>query len=128
VSVGVLLGAAAAAGLASAEAPHGDPVRGERVFQRCYACHSVDPKETARLQGPTLYRVIGRGAGAVDGFEYSEALRKLAAARLVWSPAALDAYLADPDDFAPGTSMSMPPLREPGDRADVIAYLRRAGR
>jgi hypothetical protein len=36
----------------------GDAARGERVFQRCYSCHSVDPNEAAKLQGPSLYRIM----------------------------------------------------------------------
>jgi len=27
----------------------GDAARGERAFQRCYSCHSVDPNEAAKL-------------------------------------------------------------------------------
>jgi cytochrome c len=44
-----------------------DAARGERTFQRCYSCHSVDPNETAKLQGPSLYRIMGRPAAAVPG-------------------------------------------------------------
>ena len=66
-------------------------MRGERVFQRCYSCHSVDPNETAKLQGPSLFQIIGRRAAAVAGFEYSDAMRKKAAAGLTWDAATLDA-------------------------------------
>jgi cytochrome c len=47
----------------------GDAARGERVFQRCFACHSVDPNEKSKLQVPSLYRIMGRLAGAIPGFE-----------------------------------------------------------
>ena len=105
----------------------GDAARGERVFQRCYACHSVDPKEAANLQGPSLYRIIGRPAAAIAGFDYSDSMNKRAANGLVWDVATLDAYIADPDSIVPGTTMSIPPLREAQDRADLIAYLARPG-
>ena len=62
----------------------GDAARGERAFQRCYSCHSVDPNEAAKLQGPSLYRIMGRRAAAVPGFPYSDAMREKGAAGLVW--------------------------------------------
>lgn len=108
-------------------AAEGDAVRGEGIFQRCYACHSVDPHETAKLQGPTLYRVIGRPAAAIAGFEYSGALKMKGAAGLVWDAVTLDAYLADPEGFVPGTLMSVPPLRDDQERAALMAYLARSG-
>src|SRR3546814_8066494 len=58
---------------ADAQGIGGDPSRGERVFQRCYACHSVDPAETA-LEGPNLDGVVGRKAAALSGFDYSDAM------------------------------------------------------
>lgn len=100
-----------------------DAARGERVFQLCYACHSVDPGETAKLQGPSLFGVVGRRAASVAGFEYSEAMKAKGAAGLVWTAAALDRYLADPEAFVPGTNMSVPPMRDAQERADLIAYL-----
>lgn len=102
-------------------------MRGERVFQRCYSCHSVDRNETAKLQGPNLFQIVGRPAGASDGFEYSDAMREKAAAGLIWDAATLDRYIADPDAVVPGTRMSVPPLRDEQDRADLIAYLARSG-
>lgn len=120
-------GAAAIGCLLAADAVHGaegDPVRGARIFQRCFSCHTVDPNETAKLQGPSLHGVVGRRAGSVAGFEYSDAMKAKAAAGLVWTRETLDRFLADPDDFLPGTPMVvLPPLRDQQDRADLIAYL-----
>ena len=106
-------------------AAEGDAVRGKRVFQRCYACHSVDPDETAKLQGPTLSRIMGRPAAAIAGFEYSGAMKMKGVAGLIWDAATLDGYLADPEGFVPGTLMSVPPVRDEQERADLIAYLAR---
>ncbi|HEX6014581.1 MAG TPA: c-type cytochrome [Geminicoccaceae bacterium] len=108
-----------------AAAADGDPARGERAFQRCYACHSVDPSETG-LEGPNLHGVVGRPAGAVDGFAYSEALQARAADGLVWDEAALDAFLADPQGFLPDNAMGFFGLRDEDARADLIAYLKAA--
>ena len=105
----------------------GDAARGERAFQRCYACHSVDPHEATRLQGPSLYRIIDRPAASIAGFEYSDALRRKGAAGLVWDAATLERYLADPEAVVPGTNMRVPPLRNEAERADLLAYLARSG-
>jgi cytochrome c len=106
----------------------GDAARGERAFQRCYSCHSVDPNETAKLQGPSLYRIMGRRAGAVPGFAYSDAMRERGIAGLVWDADTLDHYIADPESVVAGTSMSAPPLRDEQERSDLITYLALSGR
>ena len=77
----------------------------------------------AKLQGPSLFRVVGRPAASLTGFEYSDAMKAKAAAGLVWTADALDRYVADPEAFVPGTLMSVPPLRDERQRADLIAYL-----
>ena len=105
-----------------------DAAHGERVFQFCFACHSVDPAEQANLQGPSLYRIVGRPAASLSGYDYSEAMRGRAAKGLVWDEATLDAYIGDPENVVPGTKMSAPPMRDAQDRADLIAYLARSGR
>lgn len=110
---------------ATAAADDGDPVRGERVFQRCYACHSVDPSE-AGLPGPNLHGVVGRRAAAQPGFDYSPALRALADRGHAWTPQALDEFLADPLAVTPDNAMGFFGLPSAQDRADLIAYLRQA--
>jgi cytochrome c len=104
----------------------GDAVRGERVFDRCIACHSVDPAETG-LPGPNLHGVIGRPAASLPDFDYSPAMRAKGAAGLAWTVEALDAYLTDPAAFVEHGRMAVNGLARAQDRADVIAYIRRAG-
>ena len=106
----------------------GDAGRGERTCRRCYSCHSVDPNETAKLPGPSLYRIMGRPAAAIPSFEYSDAMRARGAAGLVWDAVTLEHYIADPESVVAGTSMSAPPLRDAHERADLIAYLALSGR
>jgi cytochrome c len=101
-----------------------DPGRGERIFQRCFACHSVVAGDD-RLPGPSLRGVVGRRAGSLPGFRYSPALVDAGARGLVWTRETLDAYLADPQAFVPGTEMGLPPLRAADDRRDVIDFLER---
>jgi cytochrome c len=113
--------------LSPAAAADGNWARGERAFQRCFACHSVDPAEPAKLQGPNLFKIVDRPAAAVAGFAYSEAMQKAGAAGLVWDAATLDRFLRDPEAVVAGTAMSIPPLRDDEERADLVAYLKRAG-
>ncbi len=108
-------------------AAHADPVRGERVFQRCYACHSVVAGEE-NLPGPSLRCVLGRRAGTRPGFRYSPAMIEAGASRrLVWTRDTLDAFLVDPLRLVPETAMSMPGLPGAEDRRDVIDYLTSVG-
>lgn len=100
----------------------GDAGRGEAVFQRCYACHSTDPAETG-LTGPNLSGIVGRPAAVLPRFDYSPALQAEGRAGLVWTPANLDRFLADPQGFIPGNAMGFFGLRDPEARADLIAYL-----
>jgi cytochrome c len=109
---------------ATTRAEMGDIARGARVYQRCYSCHTVDPNETARLQGPTLYRVVGRRAASVEDYSYSPALQAKAARGLVWTEHELDRFLLDPERAIPGNQMGFFGLPEARDRADLIAYLR----
>jgi cytochrome c len=120
MSAMVALGATAAAPAAGAAA---DPRRGEVSFQKCYACHSVQPDETG-LEGPNLAGVVGRTVASAPDFAYSNGLKALPARGYkTWTQAALDAFLTSPEDFAPGTSMTFVGMRSAVERADVIAYL-----
>jgi cytochrome c len=101
--------------------------RGERLFQLCYACHSVDPRETG-LPGPNLRGVVGRPAGAEPGFAYSPAMRTAGRAGLIWTEAQLDAFLAGPAAMLPGVFMDFRGLQDPADRAAMIAYLKTRSR
>jgi cytochrome c len=97
----------------------GDPTKGETVFKRCAACH-VANKEQNRV-GPHLVGLIGRKAGAVEGFKYSDAMKN---AGITWNEAELDKYLENPKGDIPGNKMAFPGLKKPEERADVIAYLK----
>ena len=119
-----LLAVSAASSSAQAE---GDAGRGARVFQRCFSCHSVDPNEKP-LQGPNLAGVIGRRAGTVPRFEYSEAMTEAGRNGLVWTEETLDRYVADPEAIVPGTAMGPVRLGNSADRADLIAYLKSVSR
>jgi cytochrome c len=98
---------------------------GERAFQKCYSCHSVDRNEKD-LSGPNLAGVIGRRAGALANFAYSPALKKAGAEGLVWNDGTLERYLADPLEMIPETTMSFPGVKNAAERRSIIDYLRRS--
>ncbi|WP_044561968.1 cytochrome c family protein [Azospirillum sp. B4] len=114
----VALLAIAAAGTATAD-PVGDAMKGEKVFQRCKACHSAE-KDGADKLGPNLWGVVGRKSATKEGFNYSPAMK---AAGKTWDAATLDVYLTNPKALVPGNRMAFPGIPAAQDRADVIAYL-----
>lgn len=93
-----------------------DASRGEQVYQRrCIACHSVDVSSV----GPAHRGVVGRRAGTLAGYEYSDALKR---SRVVWSATTLEQWLSGPEKLIPGQKMWFS-LSDPAERRDVIAYL-----
>ena len=96
----------------------GDAAKGEVVFGQCRACHSIE--EGKNGVGPTLHGIVGRPAGAIEGFNYSEANKS---AEIVWEPDVLFAYLDDPRGYMPGNRMAFPGLKDAQARADLIAFL-----
>lgn len=114
LSSALLVAAAASSALAE-----GDPARGAELYRACASCHALEPG--LHLSGPSLAGVIGRQAGAAEGFaRYSPDLKS---AEFVWNDAALDGWLADPEAMIPGTYMVFAGIDDPEDRADLIAFL-----
>ncbi len=73
--------------------------------------------------GPSLAGIVGRKAGTVSGFAYSESNKT---SNVVWDDATLDKYLADPKGFMPGTKMLYAGMKSPDDRKALIEYMRAA--
>ncbi len=114
-----LLALSAIASNAAYAAAPGDPAHGEVVFKKCAICHTLEPG--GKKVGPSLYGVIGRPAGTLPGFNYSDAMK---ASGITWDEAHLDTYLTDPKALVPKNKMAFPGLKEEQDRLDVIAYLK----
>jgi cytochrome c len=120
---------AAAAGLLALIAAANPPApaaqdAGERAYQKCYACHALDPG-LDQLGGPSLYRIFRRPVASDFSFReaYSPALRRLAANEPVWTPELLDRFIADPQAVAPGNNMGFFGIDDPAERAALIAWL-----
>jgi cytochrome c2 len=94
--------------------------RGELLFEQCVGCHTADGTHRHGI-GPHLDGITGRRIAAAEGFSYSDALKGVSG---VWTAEKLDALLADPQTFAPGTSMQFEGVAEPEDRGAFIQYLK----
>lgn len=97
-----------------------DVSRGERTARLCISCHTFE-KGGAMGTGPNLYDVIGRVAGTVEGFRYSQAMIDYGKA---WGFQNMYDYLEDPKAYVPGTNMSFAGIRKREDRINLIEYLR----
>ena len=97
----------------------GDAVKGKSVFRQCSVCHS--DKEGENRVGPSLFGVFGRKAGEAPGFSYSKAVKD---SGITWNEHSLEEYLEHPQQTIKGTRMAFPGLKNPKDRADIVAYLK----
>ncbi len=98
----------------------GDPADGEKIFKRyCTTCHITTATGSPR-QGPTLFGVVGRKAGSIEGFRYTSANKN---SGLTWTAEQLDKYLTDPRAVVPGTAMAFAGVKKPDERENLIAYL-----
>ena len=95
----------------------GDTPAGRAAFQkRCTGCHALDHEKV----GPRLAGVVGRKAGAISTFDYSDALKK---SGVVWNEEILDRWLTDPETVVPDADMTFR-LNDASERAAIIAYLK----
>jgi cytochrome c len=105
--------------VASRPAAADDVEAGKVAFKKCAVCHS-HTTEPEKKVGPSLFGVIGRKSASLDGYNYSEAMKKF---DHTWDAQTLDTYLADPKATVPGTKMIFPGIKDKQERDDVIAYL-----
>ena len=108
--------------VAALPAPYnaGDPEAGKAKFTPCAACHTVT-QGGPNMTGPNLYGIFGRKRASLAGFDYSDPFKAVGG---TWDAASIDTWISGPQAMVPGTRMSFPGLKDPKDRADVIAYLK----
>jgi cytochrome c len=99
----------------------GDAARGEKRFDECAACHSVE--RGVNNVGPSLAGIFTRKAGELPDFRYSPAMKR---SGIAWSPQTLDNFVGDPQKLVPANRMPYAGMADAGARADLIAYLREA--
>ncbi|MEP6785721.1 MAG: cytochrome c family protein [Sphingomonadales bacterium] len=96
----------------------GSAVAGEKVFMACRTCHSTEAGKN--MTGPSLHGLQGHKSGQIPGYKYSEANK---ASGIAWTNEKLFQYLESPQRVVPGTKMSYTGVKDPQQRADLVAYL-----
>lgn len=97
---------------------------GERAYQKCFACHSLEGPDPT-TQGPSLRDIVGRAVAAEPGFAYSDAMRAYAGREPLWTQETLDAFIADPQEVVPGNDMGFFGVSDADERRALIEYLAR---
>jgi cytochrome c len=119
ISTMTLAAAVAFAALTGSALAAGDPAAGEKVFAKCKACHKAG-EGAANAIGPELNGLNGRKAGAVDGYNYSDAMK---GSGITWDEASFKEFVKNPKAKVPGTKMVFPGLPSEGDADNLWAYL-----
>lgn len=117
---------AIAAAVLLAATGHGwaqDVAAGEKIFAQCRACHQIGENAKNGV-GPVMNGILGRKAGTVEGYNYSDANKT---SGLTWDEATMMVYLENPKAKIPGTKMVYAGLKDEARRKDLIAYLAQFG-
>jgi cytochrome c len=94
--------------------------KGERVSKQCAACHNFQKGAGPKI-GPDLWNVVDRPVAENAAFKYSDAMKKKGGK---WTFEELDKFIENPRGDVPGTAMTFAGIKNPQQRADVLAYLR----
>ena len=111
------------AGSAGAMSPAGEEAMntaGHVMFDhRCRSCHADDPAKQS--YGPSLIGIVGRKAGTVEGFAYSEAMKS---SGIVWDEDQLRKWIADNTSILPGTRMKHINISDKNEQDFLLSYLK----
>jgi cytochrome c len=101
-----------------------DPVAGEAVHKKCTACHTTE-KGGPNKVGPNLWDIVNRPVASHEGFAYSTPMKEFSqGGSVVWDYDHLDQFLTSPKGLVKGTAMGFAGVKNPAERANLIAYLR----
>jgi cytochrome c len=108
--------------LSPALAREGNAALGQRDFQACAPCHSLESGRN--MTGPSLANLWNRKAGSLPEFErFSDALKS---SGIVWTEQTLDQWIADPQHLVPNNEMPFEGIKDQSARADLLAFLKDA--
>jgi cytochrome c len=93
--------------------------RGQMIAKKCTQCHTFE-KGAPNRTGPNLWGIIGAKVAHVADFAYSSGFKDKGGN---WDNEKLNILLHKPRAFVAATKMSFVGLKDPQERADVIAYL-----
>ena len=99
---------------------------GEKVFNKCKACHTVDEGGKNKL-GPNLWNIVGAPIAAKDGYKYSKALKAYAEEAGNWNEENLIAWLKKPKGLVKKTKMIFAGLKKADEITNLLAYLKSNG-
>lgn len=88
--------------------------------KHCTICHTFEEGGKV-VFGPNLFNIAGKPAAAIEGYNYSDALRY---SGLVWTDVNLDGFMSNPEQFLKGTKARFPGLKSAQRRADILAYMK----
>ena len=97
----------------------GDVDRGQNVFKKCSACHSVKKGGKNKI-GPALYSVLGRDVATLADYKYSKALMAFGK---TWTFEEMNSFLTKPQAYIKGTKMAFAGLKKEKDRASIILFM-----
>ena len=97
-----------------------DAVAGEKLAKKCTACHVFEAGGANKV-GPALWSIVNKAKASADGYAYSAALAEFGG---IWDYQSLNAFLAKPKAYISGTKMNFAGLKNPEDRANMVAWMR----
>lgn len=104
---------------ATAGAQDANIADGQKSFAKCRPCHQIG-EGAKNIVGPELNGIVGRKAGSVAGYNYSDANRK---SGLIWDEATIKEYMRNPRAKVPGTRMAFAGITRESEINNLFAYL-----